>query len=565
MFDVIVCLHSWWGWQHVREQAPSGLTVQGLIEAFEPRIVAAGGTSGLSAVIGGVSVGEEDDPIRWMAPHSLLLTAGTMVRTNPDRGRRLIEQLVDAGMVGVGLALAPYWTDVPQGMIQAADRLSFPLLRISGGICFHEILMHIFAALSSKHTYMLQRTVSVQGVLAALLTKDRRPQAITDCLSDHFGADVLFFDWHGRLLAQSKSGTASNGDSVTPDDLWQLYLSSPQSPCNRLLGGREAHFREVRIEGGLEGLLVAVLPRGRSLDLFIDRTLSFARTLFEAVALAGRSLQAGLSQARGALLVELLSGGGNGAELSERLAHYGIIGTEPWRLILLTTQAETRDRDGTKMVRLLADEGVGLANMYLDSLNAHFLAAWHRGCLAILVGLRLGDEELDPREFAQGLVQQTSHELKLEGLRAGVSEPFSGAAAAMQALVQASQALFYAGEKQRRGQSVVLYEDVGLHVAALSSLPDEHLERLHARIVQPLLDADCTGSCQLYDTLLTYLRHDRSLADTAKALYVHRNTLARRLEHVEKIIGVDLHTTDGLVEVHLATRAAEVLHVRRRQ
>jgi purine catabolism regulator len=553
------------GGSYVTERAQNRLTVQGLIEAFEPRIVAAGGTGGLSKVIEGVSVETEDDPVRWMAPHSLLLTAGTMVRADPDRGQRLIEQLVDAEMVGVGLAMAPYWTDVPQAMIAAADRLSFPLLRISGGICFHEIVTHVFAALSAKHTYMLQRTVSVQGVLAGLLAKDRRPQAITDCLSDHLDVDVLFFNWRGRLLARSRSGAATLGNAASAENLWRLYLSSPQSPSGRLFGGREAHFREVRIEGGLEGLLAAVLPDGRSLNLFIDRTLSFARTLLEAEALAGRSFQAGMSQARGALLVELLSGGGNEAELSERLAHYGITGTELWRLILLTTEGQTRDRGGTKATRLLADEGVGLVNVYLESLSAHFLAAWHRGRLAILVGLRLGDEELDPRAFAQGLVQQTSRELRLEGLRAGVSEPFSGAAGGMQALVQASQAMFYAANKQREQQWVVLYEDLGLHVAALGTLPDEYLERFHARIIQPLLEADRTGGCRLYETLLTYLEHDRSLAHTAQALYLHRNTLARRLEHVEKIIGVDLHTTDGLVEVHLATQATEVLRVRRRQ
>ncbi len=353
------------------EQAQGRLTVQRLIEAFEPRIIASAGSDGLSRVIEGVSVGEVDDPIRWMAPHSLLLTAGTLIRADFDRGQRLVEQLVEADMVGAGLAMAPYWTEVPQGMIAAANRLSFPLLRISGGICFHEILAHIFAALSSKHTYMLQRALSVQGVLAGLLVKDRRPQAITDCLSEHLDAEVLFFDWRGRVVAQSRSGTAVNGSEATAEDVWRLHLSSPQAASGQACGGRKAHFRELRVEGALEGLLAAVLPEGRAIDLFVDRTLSFARTLLEAGVFAGRSHEAGLSQAKGALLVELLSGRGNGAELSERMAHYGITGTESWRLILLAAQEARSDCDDTRTARLLADEGLGLVNTYLESLREH--------------------------------------------------------------------------------------------------------------------------------------------------------------------------------------------------
>lgn len=266
------------------------LTVQRLIEAFQPKIVPAGGFGGLPRVIEGVSVGEEDDPIRWMPPHGLLLTAGTMVRSDPDQGRLLVENLSKAGMVGVGVAMAPYWTDVPDTMIEAADRLSLPLLRISGGIAFHEIVTHIDGALSSRHTYLLQRVNSVQSVLAALMTQDRRPQAIVDCLTDQLGADVLLLDWKGRGICHR----SCNGSLMAcTDELWQIYSSAPDSASARLTNGREVRFGHVRIEGALEAILAAVLPPGDTADLFVTKTVSFACTLLEVEALIGRSLGPG--------------------------------------------------------------------------------------------------------------------------------------------------------------------------------------------------------------------------------------------------------------------------------
>ena len=104
------------------------------------------------------------------------------MRADSRQGPLLVEHLHEAGMVGLGMAMAPYWTDVPEAMIEAADRLSFPVLRISGGIPFHELVTHIHLALASEHTHMLQRIVSIQAALAGLLTKDRRPQAVTQFL-----------------------------------------------------------------------------------------------------------------------------------------------------------------------------------------------------------------------------------------------------------------------------------------------------------------------------------------------------------------------------------------------
>jgi len=53
------------------------------------------------------------------------------------------------------------------------------------------------------------------------------------------------------------------------------------------------------------------------------------------------------------------------------------------------------------------------------------------------------------------------------------------------------------------------------------------------------------------------------LAETARALYLHRNTLSYRLDRIEKILGIDLRGTDDLLDVCLATKASEVLELRK--
>ncbi len=62
------------------------------------------------------------------------------------------------------------------------------------------------------------------------------------------------------------------------------------------------------------------------------------------------------------------------------------------------------------------------------------------------------------------------------------------------------------------------------------------------------------------ETLMTihmFFEQNLNLSETARQLYIHRNTLAYRLEKVEKATGLDLHSFDGAMTFKLALMVAE--------
>lgn len=58
--------------------------------------------------------------------------------------------------------------------------------------------------------------------------------------------------------------------------------------------------------------------------------------------------------------------------------------------------------------------------------------------------------------------------------------------------------------------------------------------------LQKLKKYDTDNNKELYDTLLVYLKLERNMLQTAKALFIHRSTLAYRLERIQKLTGIDL-------------------------
>jgi sugar diacid utilization regulator len=79
----------------------------------------------------------------------------------------------------------------------------------------------------------------------------------------------------------------------------------------------------------------------------------------------------------------------------------------------------------------------------------------------------------------------------------------------------------------------------------------------HSEALARLLDYDRRRNAQLLDTLEQYLRERRSIAQTARALYIHPNTLRQRLERIEKLSGLDLAGED-LLSLELALKVVRL-------
>ena len=53
-------------------------------------------------------------------------------------------------------------------------------------------------------------------------------------------------------------------------------------------------------------------------------------------------------------------------------------------------------------------------------------------------------------------------------------------------------------------------------------------------------------------TINKFLENNLNISETARQLYVHRNTLVYRLERIEKAIGLDIRTFDDAMTFRIA-------------
>jgi hypothetical protein len=93
----------------------------------------------------------------------------------------------------------------------------------------------------------------------------------------------------------------------------------------------------------------------------------------------------------------------------------------------------------------------------------------------------------------------------------------------------------------------------------LQGQSEEALTDMARRTVAPLIDYDARRHARLVETLRTWLDHHWAVQPTAEALFIHRNTLQKRLRRIETLLGVDLQDPDDIMELYLGLRATQLL------
>ncbi|MEA2180372.1 MAG: hypothetical protein QOG77_3669, partial [Solirubrobacteraceae bacterium] len=149
-----------------------------------------------------------------------------------------------------------------------------------------------------------------------------------------------------------------------------------------------------------------------------------------------------------------------------------------------------------------------------------------------------------------------------EGVALGVSGPGRGVGESRQALREAQRAARIALTLHPAGGALG-YEGLGAY-KYLAELRVEDSPRDRQRTaVSELAAHDRRRRTALLDTLEAYLARRRSVADAARELYIHPNTLRQRLGRIERVTGLQLDAED-LLALELAVKLVRLDDARRR-
>ena len=145
---------------------------------------------------------------------------------------------------------------------------------------------------------------------------------------------------------------------------------------------------------------------------------------------------------------------------------------------------------------------------------------------------------------------------KQTGAAIGVSERRQTPAEASRAYREALDATTIGRALLGEGGAIA-YAELGAYRYLVHIAADEAPRDRMRAAVDLLIDYDTRRRTALLDTLERYLAERRSVIESARALFIHPNTLRQRLGRIEELTGVDLDH-DDLLSLELAIKLARL-------
>lgn len=497
-------------------------------ESFGLQLVA-GGESSLRAPIAGVHPIEIDAPTRWLAPRWVMLTTGTRLQRRPAAQRALVRELQESGIGALGYGVGVVSDVLPPALVDEARRRDFPLFEVPLGTPFREIVRHADRALLIPEVRAYERLPAIHRYMFDALAQPDPTTTLLERLGSLVEAHVLLFDEDGVVAF------ASDDRPTAP--LWEQIVRRADSHLVEFVHeGRHVVAVPTSMAIGGTSWWIAAYPRTRTANPLLKPAVQAVAPLAAAIMRIDDVGHERERQQRAAVLTAALDARDE-RELREatgRVLGFGIDFAAPVHLVRVSPRPDAP--------RTLADTLGRAIQRKLHRAETPGLVAVREGTVVAL--LQLPSEDL--RELLAAVVAEHP------AARAGGSCPLTDMSQLPLADRDARTAVAISHESD--DGAPVFFVECDISALLVSQAQDATLRRTITRRLEPLRDHP-----QLYETLSCFFATLLDIGASAKAMYVHPNTMRNRITRIEELIGGSLRDPAIIAEVHLALTAMPTL------
>jgi purine catabolism regulator len=497
-------------------------------ERFGVRVLTGESRVGAPPDCRGIHLTDMLDPTPWLQGGELIITTGLLLRSEDDQ-RDFVERVAARGCVALGYS-AHDGAPVPRVMVETAERVGLPVFELPFQVPLIDVTMFVTKIVLDRHYAALRNAVLLHRRILAAITQAAGLPVILQvagselpdyglALVDYFGQVLAHHDPHGRLDGLDFSQPSLRGEST------QVRGERPDGDDT----GRVISSWGLRVCSETEGFLVAVgtRPVDEREELLLEQVVAGATMTL------ARELS--IRQVRRTLVSELVEGAATNQVsqqvLLERMRKVAIDAASSFRLLCVPVRPGQEPGD---VCRLVEDQLIQQrpAVGFFDGAVYAIVAAGH--------------------DVAAGDVHAA---LRRRGWPAliGRSRVHSGpdglAVAHRESSAAARRAPFREGVHDVEDLDVVSL--LGGHTGEMAGL-------IVDRVLGPLIEHDLSDGSRLVESLAAFLRHGFKPGPAAAELFIHRHTLAYRLDRIAAITGRDPRNGAHLLEFTLALE----LHLR---
>jgi PucR family transcriptional regulator, purine catabolism regulatory protein len=523
------------------------------------------GAGGLHQIVRWVNVMEVPDILPWVKPNELLLTTGFPLRHagagqsfDPGALVDLVGGLAERGVTALGVKTGRYLDELPPGMLDAAERRDFPLLVLPRGVAFDEVMSDVFTQLVDRQSWALDVADRLHRALTTIVLEGGDLPQIAGEVATLFEAAVLICSPDGRV--QTTVGAPADAAALAGLALFDAsgrfrtervrpgLQDAPDAPGQLAVAAVSA--------GGTEHGYIVAYARNGGLGPVTVQALERAATVAALAITKQLAVSAVESKFRGDFLRDALSGIAGSAE--QVVAHCTQLGWEVSRpMAVIVAQLDD------------ADPAAAPPPVTGRAPQDRLTAAWEqvvrtRDRAAPVVGFSHEVVAIVAAEAPTVAVLVAELVAAVAGDRGGGRRSFStgvsrviGSVGDLPTAYDQARKAVLVGRRMRGPGAVAHFDSLGVH-RLLSLVNDAEELRCFAAETLGSLATDTGEAIDLRQTLHTLLDTNCNVAETARALHFHYNTLRYRIGKLEAIVGPFSTDPNLRLDIALALRVVQM-------
>ena len=534
------------------------------------------GETGMDNVITSVNVMEVPDIVDWVRPGEFLLTTAYSLSNNIEALNTLLPEFSEKGVCGMGIKTKRYINELPESVIETANKLGFPIIKIPPSVSYGDLMKQVFTYIIGEQTRLLEKINEFNNQIRDIMLRRGDMDEFAELISQALHSPTLISDQvHKSFVFHAEDKTwESILDRVVPATIYNAsILAEPGSTEIRtgfdLVDGVKVKRFSIPIffEENLYGNIYIwdINNHINMGDLFVIESATSLIALHIVTKLTVTQRE---NVHRTNFLEQLLSNKPEsqaGAILDAE--YYGFDPKAYHQCLILQLDYDDSERSTTSRKRRIQETSLvltGILSYIQQKASSRYIWVTKPNEIYFLL-------EFDPnlsseiratqtRQFVYSLLE-VARDLKVEEqCFLGIGRAYPGYDKLSDSLHEAQQTVrFQQSSEKKNKEHYSFFEDMG--IARLFGSPEIRTDLLrHADdVLQPILKYDAEHDGKLLETVRAYFEHGGNLRKISEVQFTHYNTVVYRINRIRDVLKIDLKDPETAFSIQFALKICDLL------
>ncbi len=534
------------------------------------RLVA--GKEALDKEVHNVNTIDNPESYEWFTPGDFVLTTGYIYKDNPELQKELIQELAKMNIAGLGIKIKRYWDEIPQVIIDEANRLNFAVIETPYRYSLAQITNVLNDEIFQREESELKRYKHIHDAFSKCSLSGGDLNEITELASRMVKNPIILLDDDFYLLAyndlinnpyplaehldlalRGKPFDESFNNSIPTDaKMFSLNLKREITSKGHTITCR---VKPIIYANQIYGYVIVweTMNKLTRLDYITIESASVTAALER---IKTQQLEEAKLRQRKDFFDDLLEGRilSNNALKNLAPAH-GLNPNKPHVVMAIKTE-NPRNDEATKILKALNALNNENPEYPFQAIRRHDFF------LLFIQVLESGQTVLSDafKAFIKSIVEKVDeiipnrHQSGISNITSDFIEIHKSAMLAMDVIALS--------DFEKQESPVAYFHDLISYHLLSTTMEDNTMLEFFDETLGPLYAFDQAHNSDLLRTLQAYFEAGENISLAAKRIFIHRNSFNYRLDKIKEILHTNLQDSEENFNYQLAIKIYKILQLK---